>query len=124
MGLVKKTALEMGRHFGTNPYDLRCAIGPAIGQCCFETDDDVPAALRDALGETSASHMERRGNKWHIDLKAINAHWLRSIGVEHIDICDHCTACHPELYWSHRKMGLARGVQCAMIALSDGGNCV
>ena len=77
--------------------------------------DDLRAALGDALD----AYLERRGSKWHIDLKAINAHWLRSIGVQHIDICDHCTACMPELYWSHRKMGNARGVQAAMIALQS-----
>lgn len=117
LGLAKKTALAMAAHFGTNPGDLRCAIGAAIGSCCFETDDDVPAALRDALGDEANAYMERRGRKWHVDLKGLNAHWLRSIGVQHIDICDHCTACRPDLYWSHRKMGEARGVQAAMIAL-------
>lgn len=118
-GLVRKTALEMVRRFGTDPAQLRCAIGPAIGQCCFETDDDVPAALRAALGDTVDDYMERRGGKWHIDLKGINAYWLRSIGVQHIDICDHCTACRTDLYWSHRKMGEERGVQAAMIALQE-----
>lgn len=117
LGLVKKTAEEMHRHFSTEPQDLYCAIGAAIGPCCFETDDDVPSALRDALGEAAESYLERRGSKWHVDLKGLNAHWLRSIGVQHIDICDHCTACMPQLYWSHRKMGQARGVQAAMIAL-------
>ena len=52
-----------------------------------------------------------------LDLKGINALWLRRAGVEQVDICDHCTACHPELYWSHRKMGGARGSQIAMISL-------
>ena len=116
-GLVKKTALEMGRYFGTDPADLRCAIGAAIGPCCFETDDDVPTALRSAFGSAADPYMERRGSKWHIDLKELNAYWLRSIGVQHVDICPHCTACRPDLYWSHRKMGNARGVQAAMIAL-------
>lgn len=119
LGLVKKTALEMSRHFGTDPRDLHCAIGPAIGQCCFETDSDVPDALRAALGEAAEPYIQRRGSKYHVDLKGINAHWLRSIGVRHIDICSHCTACRPDLYWSHRKMGEARGVQCAMIALEE-----
>ena len=36
---------------------------------------------------------------------------------EHIDMAHVCTGCHPELYWSHRKMGEARGVQGAMISL-------
>ncbi len=120
-GIVKKTVLAMSEQFGTKPSDLVCAIGPAIGQCCFETDDDVPAALRAALGADAEPYMLRRGQKWHIDLKAINAHWLRSIGVARIDICDHCTACMPQLYWSHRKMGNARGAQIAMIALETGG---
>lgn len=117
MALVKKTALEMSEAFGTKPQDLLCAIGPSIGQCCFETDDDVPAALRKVLGSEAEQFMERRGSKWHIDLKSVNAYWLRSIGVEHIDICDHCTVCRPDLYWSHRLSGNARGVQAAMISL-------
>ena len=58
-------------------------------------------------------------SKWHIDLKAVNALWLRREGVTRIDICDHCTACRPDLYWSHRKMGLRRGEQAALIALRE-----
>ena len=36
--------------FGCDPAHIRAAIGPAIGPCCFETDNDVPAALREVLG--------------------------------------------------------------------------
>ena len=118
-GLVKKTALRMQEVFGSDPAQLRCAIGPAIGPCCFETDEDVPTALRQALGDAVKPYMEKHGAKWHIDLKAINAHWLRCAGVpaHQIDVCSHCTACMPELYWSHRKTGNARGAQIAMISL-------
>ena len=94
-------------------------IGPAIGPCCFETDGDVPEALRAALGVAVEPFMAWNGSKWHIDLKAVNALWLRREGVTRIDICDHCTACRPDLYWSHRKMGLRRGEQAALIALRE-----
>ena len=59
------------------------------------------------------------GAKWHVDLAGLNRLWLLRAGVrpEHIDLCGLCTVCHPELFWSHRKMGQARGLQCAMIAL-------
>ncbi len=93
--------------------------GPAIGPCCFETDGDVPEALRAALGAAAEPFMAWNGSKWHIDLKAVNALWLRREGVTCIDICDHCTACRPDLYWSHRKMGLRRGEQAALIALRE-----
>ena len=55
--------------------------------------------------------------KWHVDLKGVNARWLEKAGVRQIDVSPDCTACHPELYWSHRRMGQARGAQIAMICL-------
>ena len=117
LGIAAKTVDAMTEHFGTDPADVRAAVGPSIGQCCFETDDDVPHALREALGDRAAPYMERRGEKWHIDLKGINALWLKDAGVPVADVCRDCTMCRPELYWSHRRMGNSRGVQAAMIAL-------
>ena len=118
-GIAAKTALKMHDSFGTEPRDLICALGPSIGPCCFETDDDVPAAMHHALGPAADPYMTRRGEKWHIDLKGINAHWLKSLGVTSIDICPHCTACRQDLYWSHRKVGNARGAQIALLALEE-----
>ena len=117
LGIAKKTAQEMVRLFGCEARNIRAAIGPAIGQCCFETDEDVPAALREALGAEVEPYITWNGTKYHIDLKAVNALWLRKAGIKTVDICDHCTACMPELYWSHRKMGNDRGAQIAMISL-------
>lgn len=116
-GLVSIALRRMGEVFGTHPADVRAAIGAGIG----------PVLLRDGWG-CAAGHarrarrggepyIEQRGAKWHVDLKGINAHWLRADGVEQIDVCAHCTACRPDLYWSHRRMGNARGAQIAMIAL-------
>lgn len=119
LGIAAKTVREMVRLYGCRPENIRAAIGPAIGQCCFETDGDVPAALRAVLGSEADRHIAWNGHKYHIDLKGINALWLRKAGVAQIDICDHCTACRRELYWSHRKQGNARGSQIAMIALED-----
>ena len=73
--------------------------------------------VRRALGAAAEPDMVRRGEKWHIDLKGINALWLRQAGVQRIDVCPDCTGCHPERWWSHRKMGDRRGAQAALIAL-------
>ena len=105
--------------YGCAPADIRAAVGPAIGQCCFETDGDVPEALRSALGREAEPFMTWNGRKWHIDLKAVNALWLQKVGVQHIDICEDCTCCRTDLYWSHRKTGLQRGEQAALIALRE-----
>lgn len=119
LGIAAKTVQTMTDTYGCRAEDIHAAVGPAIGQCCFETDGDVPAALRAVLGSEADRHIAWNGHKYHIDLKGINALWLRKAGVAQIDICDHCTACRRELYWSHRKQGNARGSQIAMIALED-----
>ena len=116
-GIVYKTVRRMQETFGTDPRDLRAAIGAAIGPCCFETDADVPRALRDALGREAESYITRRGQKWHVDLKGVHARWLEKAGVTQIDVCPDCTACRPDLYWSPRRRGQARGAQIAMICL-------
>ena len=118
-GILAQAVREMERLYGTNPADLRAALGPCIGPCCFETDGDVPEAMRAALGADAEPYLERRGQKWHVDLAGLNRQWLLRAGLtpEHVDVCGLCTACRPDLFWSHRKMGEARGVQAAMIAL-------
>ena len=117
-GIVEKTVRQLERVYGARPGDLRCAVGPCIGQCCFETDDDVPAAMCAALGAEAEPYLARRGPKWHVDLAGLNRQWLLRAGLlpNPIDICGLCTACRPDLFWSHRKMGESRGVQAALIA--------
>ena len=119
-GIVLKALVTMMSLYGADPYTMRAAIGPAIGKCCFETDGDVPEAMRaSALGPEAEPYLERRGPKYHVDLAGLNRQWLLHAGVapEHIDICGLCTACRPDLFWSHRKMGEARGAQVAVICL-------
>lgn len=118
-GILEKTVQAMHTQFSTQPSDLIAAIGPCIGPCCFETDHDVAEAMVSALGESAAPYLKKTGAKWHVDLGGLNQLWLIRSGIpeKHIDLCGLCTACHPELFWSHRKMGEARGLQTAMIAL-------
>ncbi len=119
MGILPKTVEEMCRRYGAKPENIRLAMGASICQNCFETDGDVPEAMLAAMGEDARPFLERRGVKWHVDLRGINVHRLRALGVreEHMDLLPLCTACRTDLYWSHRLTGNARGVQGAVIAL-------
>jgi len=118
-GIAEKAVAAMGNAYGTAPHDLLAAIGPCIGQCCFETDSDVPEAIRTALGPDAEPYLAWREPKWHVDLAGLNRQWLLRAGVlpEHITTSGLCTGCRPDLFWSHRKMGGARGAQVAAIAL-------
>ena len=119
LDLPAKTVREMGRLFGAKPEHIRVAVGAGIGPCCFETHDDVPEAMRAAFGGGAEKYISPRGEKWTVDLKAVNAWRLREAGVQEgrMDISPVCTACHTDLYWSHRVSGDRRGVQGALIGL-------
>ena len=118
-GIAAKCVEKMQEQFGTKPEDLRCAIGPNIGLCCFETDREVPEAMLAALGPEAAAHIRQTGEKFHLDLKAINALWLRRMGVAQIEISDHCTACQCDRFWSHRVTRGQRGSQGAVIVCKE-----
>ena len=110
-----KTVKAMVDAFGCDPKNIRAAIGPNIGACCFETDADVPEAMIQALGDEANAHIRQHGQKYYVNLKEINACFLRRSGVEHIDISADCTACCPDRFWSHRVTRGQRGSQGAII---------
>lgn len=117
-GIVRRALEKMSAAYGTDPADVEAAIGPCIGRCCFETHGEVPEAMRNALGEAAESAVTDDGNgKFHVDLKEINRLWLELAGVKKIDVSTDCTACQPDRFWSHRKVGNARGSLAAVIRL-------
>ncbi len=113
--IAGKTVRAMADHYGCDPKNIRCAIGPNIGPCCFETDAEVPQAMIDALGEAANAHIRQVGEKYYVNLKEINALFLRRSGVAHIDIADQCTRCDGDRFWSHRLTGSLRGSQGGLI---------
>ncbi len=120
-GIAARTVEAMRREFGCHPENLRAAIGPCISQCCFETDSDVPEAMLAALGAEAQSAIRPAGEKYYVDLKQLNALWLRRAGVTEIDISCDCTACQPQRFWSHRRVGNQRGSLAAVIMLKEAG---
>ena len=113
--IAGKTVRAMVTEFGCDPQNIRAAIGPNIGPCCFETDADVPQAMTDALGSAAEEWIRRDGQKYYVNLKEINALFLRRAGVEQVDISAACTACSPQRFWSHRVTRGERGSQGAVI---------
>jgi len=72
-----------------------------------------------ALGEEAKPFIRPSGNKYYVNLKEINALWLRKAGVRHIEISDDCTVCQCDRYWSHRVTRGERGSQGAIIVCKE-----
>ena len=118
--IAGKTVRAMVQAFGCRPADIRAAIGPNIGPCCFETDKDVPDALVAAFGSRIWEHIRTQQNKYYVNLKEINALALHRAGVENIEISDACTMCEHARFWSHRYTRGDRGSQGAIIVCKEG----
>lgn len=114
-GIAAKTVEAMMRNFGCRPEDIRAAIGPNIGACCFQTDADVPEAMIRAFGAEAEQFIRYDGKKYYSDLKAINALALRRVGVSRMEISGDCTMCQHDRFWSHRYTRGVRGSQGAII---------
>ena len=119
--IAGKAVRAMAEQFGAKPESIRAAIGPNIGVCCFETHADVPDAVRAVLGAEAEDFIVPAGEKFRVDLKGVNAWLLCRAGVRHIEISCDCTACQPDRFWSHRRVGNDRGSLAAII-VCEGGN--
>ena len=119
LGIGGKTVQAMADNFGCRPENIHAAIGPNIAQCHFETDSDVPKAMVEAYGSEAEAFIERKGEKYHLDLKGINALALRRAGVREIEISDVCTYCQSERFWSHRASRGERGSQGAVVCCKE-----
>lgn len=117
--ITGKAVEAMQRHFGAEPQNIRAAIGPNIGQCCFETDRDVPEALLQTYGEAVRPFIQPVKEKYFIDLKAVNAYALQRMGVCRIEISEECTRCDTDRFWSARYHKNDRGSLGAIIVCKE-----
>ena len=98
---------------------VRAAIGPCIHACCFEVKEDCLSVVRSSLGSMAETYVRSEEGKTYLDLPALNRALLVRTGVreEDVDVCSDCTACHTDIFYSHRAMGGVRGTMLSVIRL-------
>ncbi len=105
-GVVEATVAAMVR-LGSNPADIRAAMGPSICVGCFEVGPEV--AQNFAPDCVSHSY----GAKPHVSLHKHISKTLLNCGLRDFNISEFdnalCTRCHPSTYWSARKFGINSG---------------
>lgn len=108
---------------GSDPKNIRAAIGVGIGPCCYEVDEPFITAFLSSLGQDFSKFLIEREGKIFADLKGTNRELLLRAGLleEHIDLCARCTKCENDLFFSHRASGNMRGTMAAGIALPKRG---
>jgi polyphenol oxidase len=99
---------RMAALWKTRPENLRAAIGPSIGVCCYEVGPEVA----------------RQFDRWrpaatdrHLDLPAINEAQLRAEGVTDIWKSGECTFCMAKKFFSFRREREHAGRMVSFIGL-------
>jgi YfiH family protein len=115
---VARRCVERLHESGIDPAELRAALGPAVGPCCYTVGEEVSRAVAEATG-VAESRIARRiaPNQLRLDLRAANRRQLAAAGVDprRIGSAPWCTACSPELFFSYRRQGHGAGRLMACI---------
>lgn len=116
-GVSADVVRRMGER-GSAAGDVRVALGPSIGPCCFEVGPEVVDEFRDKLGDVEGLVVSGP-RKDHVDLRVAQRAVLTGAGVreDHIDADPPCTKCNPERFFSYRRDGFDGGVHMGFIGL-------
>jgi len=102
-GVTQRVVDVMAQRWGTRPADLRVAVGPMIGPCCYEVGPEFTSRF--------PAWVRQDGGRRTMDVRAGLYAQLAAAGVASAHICDSsvCTACQVERFHSYRRDGAAAG---------------
>ena len=112
-GIGGRAVERMGEAFGSRAEDLRVAIGPGIGECCFETGPEV---ARQFFPE------KKFGNeKPHVNLGEAMFGQLCETGIpaEGIFRAKLCTKCLGGEFYSYRREGQRAGRMWSAVGVRE-----
>lgn len=95
------------------PEEWTAWIGPAIGACCYEVDEDVAEQVVAASAPEIA--VSGLSEKPHLDLPGAARIQLAAAGVGEVIVLPRCTRCDEEKLWSYRREGKRTGRNIGLI---------
>jgi YfiH family protein len=103
--IVERTLERMSKEYGTRAVDIRAAIGPAAGVCCYEVGTEVIEAFRASFEDADSLFQPTREGHARIDLQRANRNQLIQSGVplERVHTAPFCTMCRTDLFFSYRR---------------------
>ena len=105
-GILEAAVAAFGR-LGVAPQELRVYTGPHIGAECYQVGPEVKAGF---LAAYPWAH-EAFSPAGHLDLGRIQLGILERAGIpgDQLWSSEICTACHTDLFYSHRREGPTAG---------------
>ena len=114
-GVAARTVETMSQRFGVEPREIRAALGPAIGGCCYQVEREIADELAERWGPMPEAARQTRGEsclgKVQLDLRRANTRILIRVGLEAAAITSlgPCTRCASTEYFSYRAASAVAG---------------
>ena len=106
---------------GAHASDIRAAMGPSIGQCCFEVDADLGDRFSREIDGARNHTRAGRSGKAFIDLRAVVRDQLERAGLAPANIASvgPCTRCSSNRFFSRRAAaGKTTGLQMSFVGFT------
>lgn len=118
--VARATVTALTQQLGCRAADIIAVIGPAIGPCCYEVGAEVMVAAAETFRRPEHLLTQRaRHDRAYFNLWEANRQQLADAGIEHVIMSNICTACHTDLFFSHRaergktgRFGVIMGLSC------------
>jgi YfiH family protein len=103
-GVIERTVSAMIKTFESSPTDIVAGIGPGIGPCCYEVQQDVKSLFQNCYGAHDQLIQEREG-RTYLDLSRAAQLELSKVGIPpaNIEAIPLCTSCRQDLFFSFRR---------------------
>src|SRR3989344_5786703 len=90
---------------GGRPENIYVAIGPSIGQCCYNIEDERYYEFVEEFNGYANKIFRRHQGKLHLNLTLLNYLQLKEIGIpeKNIDYFPFCTRCDKKRFFSFRR---------------------
>lgn len=106
-GSVKRMVQKMVNKIvavGGRKENIFAAIGPSIGQCCYDIEDERYYEFLEEFDGYTKKIFHRHQGKLHLNLSFLNHLQLKEIGIpeKQIDYFPFCTRCDKKRFFSFR----------------------
>ena len=121
-GIAEKTIRFFENQYGVPAADLEVALGPSIGPCCYEVQEDVAAPLLKRWGKLMTPSIVVKEGKSFVNLRRLNRDILRACGVPGNQLYQigPCTSCAADQFFSYRRERVETGRQMSFIGRLPG----
>lgn len=129
VGKIAEAVIDvMEKEYGSQKSEIRAAIGPSIGGCCYEVDEAVMGHVREVTAglegldtmDSIAVPSKSEGRSM-LNLKELNRIIMIKAGIlpTHIECTSWCTSCKDDMFFSYRKHQGVTGRMASWIGLKE-----